>query len=170
MARDEQHREDLLRQATALIERIEIQIAGTADVPAGLTDEPVVAGFRRDGSASIFFGGDPVYQFDSSQRLRRAFKGGLLYRADRGRLVAMQRVRQPDRVDLVSRELSPGEIGDFVGEMQRSLESLTASLSATERFHVIGQVPADADVLGRVRSWLEALPEELEIARSPRAK
>ena len=42
MARRESDREDLLREATALVERAELTIEGF--------DEPIVVGFRRDGS------------------------------------------------------------------------------------------------------------------------
>src|SRR5688572_18570527 len=65
MARQEQDREDILREATALVERVELLIP---EFP-----EPIVAGFRRDGSASFFFGADPVLQFNAQGKLRRAF-------------------------------------------------------------------------------------------------
>ena len=74
MARRESDREDLLREATALVERAELTIEGF--------DEPIVVGFRRDGSASFFFGADPVYQFNTAFELRRAFVVGLLYKAE----------------------------------------------------------------------------------------
>ena len=47
MARQESNREDLLREATALVERVELH------VPA--FEEPIVVGFRRDGCASFLF-------------------------------------------------------------------------------------------------------------------
>ena len=70
MARDESDREDLLREATALVERIELAPADAAD------DEHIVAGFRRDGALSIYFGADPVYHFNSAGELRRAYCDG----------------------------------------------------------------------------------------------
>src|SRR5688572_26999220 len=69
MSRRESDREDLLREATALVERVELLVPGEG--------EPVVAGFRRDGSLSVFFGPEAVYQFNSAGELRRAFAGGL---------------------------------------------------------------------------------------------
>ena len=57
MAREEHARENLIAEATALVERVELLLAGLP--------EPVVAGFRPDGSASLFFADDPVYQFNS---------------------------------------------------------------------------------------------------------
>ena len=96
MARDESSREDLLREATALVERIELRI--TAPISAAHDrDDHVVVGFRANGAASFFFGDDPVYQFNSAGQLRRAYCGGLLFKATHGRLVSLQRVRQAER-------------------------------------------------------------------------
>src|SRR5204863_2544475 len=78
MAREESSREDLLREATALVERIEL-------IPNGSTsDGRIVAGFRRNGALSVFFGEDPVYQFNAAGELRRAYTDGKLLKADRG--------------------------------------------------------------------------------------
>ena len=52
MALHEQDREDLLSEATALVQRVELRVEGFA--------EPVIVGFRRGGEASVFFGADPV--------------------------------------------------------------------------------------------------------------
>src|SRR6476469_7343231 len=98
MSRQESDREDLLREATALVERIELRLP---DQP-----ESVVAGFRRDGSASFFFGQSPVYQFNSGRELRRAYRDGLLYKTDNGRLVEMRRERTDTAIELRSRMLT----------------------------------------------------------------
>jgi hypothetical protein len=73
MARDETKREDLLAEATALVERIQIvsQSAGT-----------ITAGFRANGALSLFFDEDPAYHFNSAGELRRAYCAGLLIKAD----------------------------------------------------------------------------------------
>ena len=73
MARNQSDREDLLREATALVERAELRISGWS--------EPVVVGFRRGGGASLFFGGKEVYQFNAGGELRRAFVAGRLIKA-----------------------------------------------------------------------------------------
>ena len=54
MARLEEDREDILQEATALVERVELEIENLED--------PVVVGFRRDSGPAFFFGADPVYQ------------------------------------------------------------------------------------------------------------
>jgi len=73
MAREEEPREDLLREATALVERVELQIEGFA--------ETIVAGFRRDGAASFYFGQDFVFQFNTANQLRRGYVEGRLFKA-----------------------------------------------------------------------------------------
>ncbi len=101
MARDEEDREDLLREATALVERVELQIYGLL--------ESVVAGFRRDSAASFFFGQDVVYQFNTACELRRGFFEGKLLKAERGRLIQLTRQRTAESVNLVRHELTPLE-------------------------------------------------------------
>ena len=64
MARHEQDRDDLLREVTALVQRVEIRLADNSD--------SIVIGSRRDGSGSMFVGSDPVFQFNKQNGLRRA--------------------------------------------------------------------------------------------------
>ena len=53
MAREEKEREDIFREATALVERIELSgLAGQAG--------SVVVGFWRNGCTSIYFGVESV--------------------------------------------------------------------------------------------------------------
>src|SRR5687768_8047260 len=111
MSRTESDREDLLREATALVERAELQVAGLG--------EPIVVGFRRDGAASFFFGADPVYQFNAAGELRRAYVGGLLYKAEQGELVALRRERTPAETALVRHDLSAAESTDLLAALER---------------------------------------------------
>lgn len=159
MARHESDREDLLREATALVERIELARGGQSD------SEPIVAGFRRDGSLSIYFGADPVYQFNTAHELRRAFAGGRLFKAMKRRLVRLERVRQHNEVQLVRRELGDSEQAAFVTQMRCHLNDLADNLNAGH-LNVVGQVPANVDILSRVRQWL-ASHDGLPIAHSP---
>ena len=166
MARDQSSREELLREATALVERIELQITGAQNASRD-PNEHVVVGFRANGSASFFFGDDPVYQFNAAGQLRRAYCDGLLFKAAQGRLVSLQRVRRQNEVQLLSRQLSDVEQAAFAGEMQTRLRELADALQ-NGGFEVIGQVPADANVLNRVRNWL-ATHDGMPVAASPRA-
>jgi hypothetical protein len=162
MAREESDREDLLREATALVERIEL-----APVNAG-DGQHVVAGFRTGGAASFYFGGDTVYQFNANGQLRRAHCDGLLFKASRGKLVSLARKRLENATQLLSRELTDAEQRDFLATMCKRLRSL-ADVLQTGQLTIVGQVPASADVLGRIRTWLAA--NDLQsIANSPGAE
>ena len=83
-----QDREDLLAEATALVERIELDVDEM--------DESIVIGFRPSGAGSIYFGPDAAYHFTSHNRLRRAYANGLLYKAEKRRLISLDR-RRPRR-------------------------------------------------------------------------
>ena len=159
MARDESNREDLLREATALIERVEL-----VPRPTGIH---LVAGFRRDGELSIFFGEDPVYQFNAAGELRRAYRNGVLLKATNGRLASLNRVRTEREVQLVRTDLSDSEQGVFLDQMAANLRQLKEWIRHGE-IEVVGQVPADADVLGRVGNWLSE-HSSWEIATRPNA-
>lgn len=157
MARNEQDREDLLSEATALVERIEI-------VPAG-QETPVVIGFRSNGAASIYFGGDPVYHFTSSGSLRRTFIDGLLYKSVNGSLVSLRRERTEQAVQLVRHELTSVEQSHALDALKNRLESLRQAISS-QSFEMIGQVPDGADLIGRIEEWLAQLVN-VGIAQSP---
>ena len=159
MARDEQHREDLLAEATALVERAELRVRDLV--------EPVVVGFRRDGSASFFFGADLVYQFNTAGQLRRAFADQLLIKAERGRLASLRRERSPGQMNLVRRDLSASETEGFLRAARERLTALASELRAGQ-FTIERQVPEDADVVARIIAWLEALPNPIAPAASPR--
>jgi hypothetical protein len=158
MARQEQDREDLLAEATALVER--------ARFAAPPYEAPVVAGFRRDGGLSIFLGANLVYQFNSAGQLRRALSGGLLYKADRGGLSSLRRVRTEQRTDLVCHDLSPAEVASFLDRLREHLAALRRALAAGE-CDLDGQVPGDRDVLGRLRHWLGQHAGPIKIACAP---
>lgn len=175
MARDEADREDLLAEATALVERIELDVPGEA--------EAVVVGFRRDGAASFFFGADPVYQFNAARELRRAFVDGLLYKAVSGHLAELRRERSAGATVLWRRDLDGAEQGEFLARAAARLDGLRAALEIggekwwagpalappyKRRPAVLRQVPAQGDVLMRVRHWLDKAPTPLVAAQSAR--
>jgi hypothetical protein len=146
MARGESNHEDLFAEATALVERIEL-------VPADST--AVVAGFRKNGEFSVFFGDDPAYHFNADNELRRAYCDGLLIKANSGRLASLRRVRTENETQLVHHVFSDAEQEAFLAETTRRMEQLEVALT-NEAFELKGQVPADTDVLRRVSNWLAA--------------
>jgi hypothetical protein len=160
MAREESDREDLLREATALVERVELR--------AGDEPEAITAGFRRDGSLSLFFGADPVFQFNTAGELRRAFLRGKLLKAERGKLVELTRVRTAGETQLWRSELDAEATAELLAAMGRRIADLAEAL-AGGRLEIVGQVPADADVIGRLRTeLLKHATRDVRIALSPR--
>src|SRR5262245_11539562 len=107
MGREESDREDLLREATALVERIELA------PDFGHAGEHIVVGFRANGAASFFFGADSVFQFNAAGELRRAYCGGQLIKASRGQLVSLARQRLENETQLLSRKLTDDEQAKF---------------------------------------------------------
>ena len=156
MARNESNREDLLREATALVERIEL-VPKPADSPASTiaaVDEPIVAGFRADGALSIFFGADAVYQFNVAGELRRAYRDGLLFKAVNHRLVSLRRERNEHEVQLVRHDLSDAEQKELLTAMSSRLRELS-TLIHSNGLQVTGQVPEGVDLLTKVCTKLD---------------
>ncbi len=157
MAREEQDREDLLRDAKALAIRVELWLESET--------EPVVAGFRGD-AASLFFGADPVYHFNAQHALRRAFVGGELLKAERGRLIRLRRSRTPSQVFLLSRELSSAETQAFLDEMNDRVQRLRLAIE-NHRFRVNRAVPSPEAAMNRLSQWLAGWPARPQIAETP---
>ena len=156
MAREESNREDLLREATALVERIELMpLDATGATSDDLTPgAPIIAGFRRDGALSIFFGPDLVYQFNAAGELRRAYINGLLYKATERRLASLGSRRTQHEVQLVRHELTDAEQTKVLATMSTRLSELLTLIDSDE-FKVNGQQPPETDILGRLRTELK---------------
>ncbi|MBA4016712.1 MAG: hypothetical protein C0483_05945 [Pirellula sp.] len=159
MAREESDREDLLREAVALVERVELRVAGET--------ETVTAGYRRNGALSLFFGPDPVWQFNAAGELRRGYLAGKLLKAEGRRLVEMTRERTVESTQLVSRPLAAEVQQAVLQEASRRIGELHAALDAGQ-YDVVGQVPAEEDVTARVLASLATLSAGLAVAASPR--
>lgn len=141
LARHEVDREDLIAEATALVERAELRLPGFRDV--------VVAGFRRTGNWSVYFGPDPVYHFTAGGALRRAFVDGDLY-ASRGVILSrLRRARTESEVQLQRHDLTPDELHRFLAALAERLARLLSVLQAGSA-DVVRQVPPEADVAARL--------------------
>ena len=147
MARHETDREDLMAEAIALRQRVALKVPGES--------ECVVAGFRDNGCCSIYFGPDPVYHFDSSGGLRRAFIAGDLYRGQGRTLARLTRTRTGGEVQLIRRDLNPAELACFLAAMRGQLERLHDAL-VDDSARVVQQVPAEADIRPRLVALLSA--------------
>ncbi|MCG8448431.1 MAG: hypothetical protein MI725_02475 [Pirellulales bacterium] len=161
MARYAQEREDLLRDATAFDHRVKLRVT-----LEGQSTE-VFAGFRKNGCVSLYFGADPVYQFNSRRQLRRAYVDGQLVKAVKGNLVGWRPQRTQAKVEMLSRELDAEELRHFCKTMKENMQRLRDSL-ANHRQEVLGHIPAEVDVLDELKTWLFEW-QTLEIADSPGA-
>lgn len=147
MAREESEREDILREATALVERAELLLEGAA--------EPLVFGFRANGALSVFVTQDEVYHFDAEGSWRRGYWSGRLLKAEGGRIVEMIRERTSDQTVLRSRPWSPSEQAEYAAQWIQRREWLRESLDAS-RYQPIGAVSASGtDPVRRLSDWLE---------------
>lgn len=161
MPRQEQPREDLLAEAVALVERVELAVPREA--------APVTVGFRRDGCASVYFGSDPAYHFNTAGQLRRAFLDDRLLKAERGRLVALRRERKPGEVTLLRHELSAPEQSAVLVALEARLAGLAHALQAGQA-SPLRQIPAGGDATGRFLRWFAGLPRPVDVAAAPHAR
>lgn len=151
MARTESDREDLMREAIALRERAELSCEGYPD--------SIVCGFRENGALSIYFGQDPVYQFDSDGLLRRAYVDGFLFRSQQTTLARLRRERTENQTLLVRTDLGPAELLQFRETMLDSLRRLHAALS-NSRFTVISAVPDGGLVTDKTLRMLDMVLQQ----------
>lgn len=158
MAREEHDREELLAEATALVERAEI-----VDRASG---RHVVFGFRRNGALSIYFESDPVFHFNSRNELRRAYINARLVKAEKGRLVALERGRTATEVQFVRHPLSDEATTCAMADLAAKLEALRLVLAARD-YDQLGQAPAECEVIGRMSTWIAALEQPIVIADRP---
>jgi len=167
MARREHDREDLLAEAVALVPRIELEVmsgsgrtvdvAGVAedDAAAGCAgagvprsasaargaadSEHIVIGFRDSACGSVYFGQDEAYHFNAAGELRRAYRDGRLYKAERGRMVSLTRQRGPTQTVLLRATLAAADEASFLARLRDQMSRLQSVLAAG-RYRVIGCV------------------------------
>jgi hypothetical protein len=148
MARHEEDREDLMREAVALPDRVELCVAGF--------EVPISIGFRTTSAMSIFVGQDPVYQYDPDGRLRRAFVGGLLYRSQHSTLAMLQRKRTETQTLLLRTDLGDAELSQFRENMNVLVSVLHQRLTFAE-FETLRRVPEATDHISRILAALQAI-------------
>lgn len=160
MARYSQDREDLLRDAKAFQHRVELRITD------GNRSTIVFAGFRIHGALSLYFDQDPVYHFNGSSQLRRAYWDGQLIKAEQGRLVALRTSRSEAAVVMLRHEMTIDEQQQFCDQLTERLQKL-AGLLQENHFEITGVVPEGSDVVDRLKTWLDQFQSVL-IAETPR--
>ena len=148
MASTEDDREDLMREAVALPDRVELSVGGF--------DGCITIGFRANAAMSIFIGQDSVYQFDADGRLRRSFVNSLLYRSQHTTLARLKRERSETQTLLLRTDLSEEDLLEFRKTMQSSLNSLEQKLAIGD-FKKIRCVPESSDHILRILVALETI-------------
>lgn len=158
MAREEQDREDLFREATAYPLRGELV---SADLVAG---EVLFIGIKPDGTWACYWGADPVYQFNGRGELRRAYRGGELYRTQGTTLARLQRIRTSHETTLARHDLLPEELSEFLTQLHADITRLHELClnSATS----IPRVIPDADSF---RAQVQAACEQVLAVATPLA-
>jgi len=148
MAQHEDDREDLMREAVALPDRVEFSAGGFESL--------ITIGFRSNSAMSIFIGQDPVYQFDSVNRLRRAYVAGLLYRSQHTTLAMLQRTRTDTQTLLLRTDLADDALQAFRDTMRYSLELLEQKLKSGD-FQVVRSLPESVCHIARIQSALAGI-------------
>ncbi len=148
MAQHEEDREDLMREAVALPHRVELSVDGFNSL--------ITIGFRSNSAMSIFIGQDPVYQFDSESRLRRAYVDGLLYRSQHTTLAMLKRERTDSQTLLLRTDLADDALQKFRETMLQSLHRLEQKLNSAD-FRILRSVPESVSHIARIQSTLAGI-------------
>ena len=178
MAIHKQPREDLMREAAAYSRRLMLHHASCPEI---------FIGARKQGGWSIYFGEDPVYQFNAEHKLRRVHFNGQNYVAEQGKLLRLN--RQPrDRQSVDSQKPSEkpsqkhiaansgGRIGlDRIHDLSdeqlvlQDCHNRIALLSqwfGESALTVAEQFPEDCKLLDEVLGWLARLANGIVVADS----
>ena len=148
MAQHEDDREDLMREAVALPDRVELSVNGFESL--------ITIGFRSNSAMSIFIGADPVYQFDPEGRLRRAFVDGLLYRSQHHTLAMLKRERTDTQTLLLRADLADEALQSFRSAMLFLLQFLEQKLKSAD-FSIGRSVPESVSHIPRIQSTLASI-------------
>ena len=157
VARQESDKEDLIRDATALVERAEFTCDGSRT--------HVTIGFFRDGRCTVYFEQDRFYQFDSEGRVRRAYENGFLYRSQSSTLARMDRHRptntegETEKVVLQRSDLTSAELIEFRERMLVLIRSLCDSIRLRQ-YSIQRAVTPDGDIPAQTLALLELVTQQ----------
>ena len=158
MAKQEYDREDLLRDGKQMPVRAECQIDGVA----------VVIGFRRQGQVSLYFGPDPVFQFNVARELRRVFYNRRRFAAIQGKLCELTRHVEGGKVQFVSGEIDANDELAILGVLYENLGKLQMAIeSAASEWNVIED--GSLELRKKLSDWLAAVSVSMVVAESPNA-
>jgi hypothetical protein len=149
MAIKREPREDLMRDATAYVRRFTIQNPKE--------EKDIFVGMRQHGGWSVYFGEDPVYQFNAHSKLRRAHFQNQNYAASHGKLLLLHRDCKGAHVE-IQRIYSADTERNIISDCHNRLRELAALLETSVDKCVC--FPADdhvmvTDLIGLIRESLE---------------
>jgi hypothetical protein len=150
--------EDLLRDATALVERAKIELPEIEIL--------LVFGFRKNGALSLFFGEEIAYHFNCKNELRRAFLYGNRYKTEQRKLMRISRIPHTSNVYLKSTVLQPEETKKLLADLNERLNAVEMCLSA-KHFRIVKQVSRDGGIIARFQKYIPELLHN-KIAQTPR--
>lgn len=160
MAIDEKPKENLLRDGKQFPRRLAFHLPKI--------QAQVLVGIRGNGAWSIFFGEDPVLQFNEAGRLRRLFMDGKKLSADGGRLEELERLSRGGKVQFERQKLGEESELELLRRCRELLGEAEKALAAGAS--LIGCVPvADEALLPDTLHLLQVGRNELRIANSPSA-
>ncbi len=158
MAINRQPREDLMKEATAYDRRLKLRDANAGEIFVGM---------RAQRGWSIYFGEDPVFQFNAESQLRRVHLNNQNYAAENGKLLLLQRSGSGGQVELTRTFSNAAQLA-----IRRDcLNRLTAVLSEFERssLQVLDQFPADSDLMRQIEERLRVVVRNYSVAEVPHA-
>ncbi len=164
MAKQQQDREDMLREATALVNRVELRALHASDAK-----DPVVVGFRRDGSVSFYFGADPVYQFNVEHGFRRGYYQGTLLKAENGKIVQLTQSRDSGQLVFQRHEFDASATSAYLECMKRDLIELKEACqsSAVEIVGAVVEQGTENELIDRIVGWINEHADSIAIAAVP---
>lgn len=164
MARNETEKEDLLAEGVNLPER------GRITSP---NHREWVAGWRNGQSLSLFVDQDPVFHFNASGEIRRAYVDGRKLTAKDAELFELVRVpNESGRVSLVHQPLTEEETGHFQALLNRCLNELNDALNlcgdqSSPSHHIETIGIETTQFRHRLAEWIDTHPAPMRIAELP---
>ncbi|MEM9353926.1 MAG: hypothetical protein AAGA92_13010 [Planctomycetota bacterium] len=149
MAQRPEKREDLLRDARAMPRRVMLHCV----LEPGGDELEVFAGFRSNGALSLYFGEDPVYQFNAAGELRRAFVDDAIVKADGGRLARWGRENRAGQVEMHRHDLTDDEQRALLERMLNLIGRLRQAILNRD-YKRAGSVPEGELVEEQVAAWI----------------
>ena len=157
MAKDAEDREDLLRDATAYVTRIEFNVPGV--------DDEIFCGFRENHAFSLYWGQDTVLQFNANAELRRAYWRNRMIASFKHQLHWLDRDANAARVRLQRVPLTEKEVSKLFDAYASCRKTIVETITREEH-SIVGEFPKEGNVSDRVAQWLRE-HESIKLALHP---